>query len=266
MSSASFHLSYLCESFGRESRLIPDFRLKAVIYKSDIGGTIDMATYTKPSDVETDREDDPQAREMLREVFQNTARWQEDFKGFTADAVVNLNGKEEVGTVTVKGQKDIETSFKEEKHKEFLNENLASIAMHRGPRSFEESDGKYKLTFGDEGEHPLGKSIVMGGDGMGSFYRVKDGRIQQINRKSPRFSFTINIEESVKNSDGKFLTKAYTVYYFNPEDGKLKDAESYTDHYTRVGKSDLPEYRRIIHAESGVVVTNTMTLKNHKML
>ena len=57
----------------------------------------------------------------------------------------------------------------------------------------------------------------MGGDGMGSFYRVKDGRIQQINRKTPRFSFSINIEESVKNAEGKFLTKKYSVFYFNPE-------------------------------------------------
>jgi len=225
-----------------------------------------MAGYTKSSDVETDREDDPKAREILREVFQNTARWQEDFKGFSADVVVNLNGKEEEGTAIVKGPKDVEVSLKEGKHKEFLSENLASIAMHRGPRSFEESDGKYKLVFGDEGDHPLGRSIVMGGDGMGSFYRVKDGRIQQINRKTPRFSFSINIEESIKNCDGKFLTKAYTVYYFNPEDGKLKNAESYTDQYTRVGQSDLPEYRRIISAEDGEVVTNTIKLKNHKML
>lgn len=225
-----------------------------------------MATYAKSSDVETELKDDPEARETLRQVFENTARWQDGFKGFTADVVVNLNGKEEDGTVTVKGPKDIEISFKDEKVQEFLKENLASIAMHRGPRSFDESDGKYKLVFGDEGDHPLGRSVVMGGDGMGSFYRVKDGRIQQINRKTPRFAFTINIEESVKNCDGKFLTKAYTVYYFNPEDGKLKDVESYTDKYIRVGQSDLPEYRRIIGAETGEVVTNSMILKNHKIL
>ena len=44
-----------------------------------------MATYTKEQDVETTQEDDPQAREILREVFGNTARWNADFKGFTAD-------------------------------------------------------------------------------------------------------------------------------------------------------------------------------------
>ena len=225
-----------------------------------------MATYTKEKDVETELKEDPQARETLREVFGNTARWPQGFKGFTASIAVNLNGKEEQGTVTVKGPKDIETSIKGEKLKEFVTENMASIAMHRGPRTFDESDGKYKLIFGDDGKHPLGQKIIMGGDGMSSFYRVKDGRIQQINRKTPRMAFSINIEESVKTVDDKFLTKAYTVYYFNSEDGKLKDAESYTDNYVRLGDADLPEYRRIIHSENGEVITNTMTLSGHKIL
>lgn len=225
-----------------------------------------MATYTKDKDVETQLEDDPEARETLREVFGNTARWPKGFKGFSADVKVNLNGKEEEGTVTVTGPKGIETSIKDEKLKEFVTENLASIAMHRGPRTFDESDGKYKLVFGDDGKHPLGRKVVMGGDGMSSYYRVKDGRIQQINRKTPRVSFSINIEESVKTQDDKFLTKAYTVYYFNPENGSLKDAESYTDNYTRVGEADLPEYRRIINCEKGEVITSVMTLSGHKLL
>ena len=171
-----------------------------------------MATYTKEADVETTQEDDPKAREALREVFGNTARWSSDFKGFTADVVVNINGSEESGTITVKNSKDIEHSITSEKHKEFLSENMASIAMHRGPRSFEESDGKYKLAFADDGSHPQGRAVTMGGDGMKSFYRIKEGRIQQINRTTPRMSFTINVEESVKNIEGKFLTHKYTVY------------------------------------------------------
>jgi hypothetical protein len=108
-----------------------------------------MATYTKEKDVETDITEDPQAREAMSQVFSNTARWTAGFGGFSADVVVNINGTEESGTVTVKSAKEIETSIQGEKAKEFLMENLASIASHRGPRSFEESDGKYKICFGD---------------------------------------------------------------------------------------------------------------------
>jgi hypothetical protein len=225
-----------------------------------------MATYTKDKDVETTLEDDSEAREAMQEVFSNTARWPVGFGGFTADVIANINGAEQKGTVTVKGSKDIEISIEEEKTKSFLNENLASIAMHRGPRSFEESDGKYKLVFGDDGTHPLGRKLIMGGDGMSSFYRIKDGRIQQINRQTPRFSFSINIEESKKNQNGKFLTRKYSVFYFNPETKGLKDVESYTDEYTRVGEADLPEMRRIINCEEGVISVSTMTLSNHKLL
>ena len=225
-----------------------------------------MATYTKDKDVETVLEDDTEARNAMQEVFNNTARWPAGFAGFTADVVANINGDEQKGTVTVKGSKDIEINIEEEKAKGFLNENLSSIAMHRGPRSFEESDGKYKLVFGDDGTHPLGRKLVMGGDGMSSFYRIKDGRIQQINRQTPRFSFSINIEESQKNKDGKFLTRKYSVFYFNPETKGLKDVESYTDEYTRVGEADLPEVRRIINCEEGAISVSTMTLSNHKLL
>jgi hypothetical protein len=225
-----------------------------------------MATYTKDKDVETTLEDDSEAREAMQEVFSNTARWPVGFGGFTAEVIANINGEEQKGTVTVKGSKDIEISIEEEKAKSFLNENLASIAMHRGPRSFEESDGKYKLVFGDDGTHPLGRKLIMGGDGMSSFYRIKDGRIQQINRQTPRFSFSINIEESKKNQDGKFLTRKYSVFYFNPETKGLKDVESYTDEYTRVGEADLPEMRRIINCEEGTISVSTMTLSNHKLL
>ncbi|PIQ97109.1 MAG: hypothetical protein COV67_05915, partial [Nitrospinae bacterium CG11_big_fil_rev_8_21_14_0_20_56_8] len=61
-----------------------------------------MATYAKEQDITTDVVDDPQARQTLQEVFQNTARWPAGFKGFSADCTVNLNGKEEQCTVTVK--------------------------------------------------------------------------------------------------------------------------------------------------------------------
>ncbi len=225
-----------------------------------------MATYAKEEDVATTAEDDSEARDALREVFGNTARWSADFKGFTAKATVNIDGKEETCSVTVKGPKEIETDCADGPAKEFLTENLASIAMHRGPRSFEESDGKYKLRFMDDGTHPLGRAVSMGGDGMSSFYRIKEGRIHQINRKTPRFSFTINVEESAKNEDGKFLTRRYTVYYFNPEGTGLKDVESYTDEYTRVGGFDLPQYRRVINGEGGSISVNSMTFTDHKTL
>ncbi len=62
-----------------------------------------MDTY-KREETQTEVKDDPRARALMREAFESTARWQADFKGFTADLTVNVNGKETKGSVTVKGR------------------------------------------------------------------------------------------------------------------------------------------------------------------
>ena len=142
------------------------------------------------------------------------------------------------------------------------------IAVHRGPRTFDESDGKYTLTMDEDG-HPLGARLDI--HGSHSFYRVKDNRITQINRTMSHpnmapFAFTINVEESALTQDKKNLTTKYTVYYFSPEDGKLKNVESFTDTHARVGAADLPATRRIIAFENGSVVVKSFALSRHQLL
>lgn len=213
-----------------------------------------------------DIKDDPRARALLCQAFEKTARWQSDFKGFTADLTVNINGKESRGTVTVKGPRDVSVTLPDPEVQKWAENQIAMIAVHRGPRSFEESDGKYALTLGEDGDHPLGQRLVIHGDGMHSFYRIKGNRITQINRKTPHIAFTINIEDSALTKDNKFITTRYTVYYFSPQDGKLANVESFSDTHTRVAASDLPASRRIISYENNEVMVKTLTFENHKML
>jgi len=219
----------------------------------------------------SDVKDDPKARELLRKAFENTARWQANFKGFTADLTVNVNGKEVKGSVTVKGPRDLNVSLPDGDLQKWAENQIGMIAVHRGPRSFEESDGKYALTLGDDLDHPMGPRLVINGDGMHSFYRVKGDRITQINRKmghpgAPPIAFTINVEDSMVTKDNKFLTTRYTVYYSSPKDGKLTNVESFSDSHVRVDASDLPASRRIISYENGEVTVKSLTFSNHKML
>lgn len=217
---------------------------------------------------ETTVADDPKAREMLRQAFEKTARWQKDFKGFTADLTVNVNGKEVSGPVTVKGPREVSVQLGDGDIQKWTQEQLGMIAVHRGPRSFEESDGKYSLTMEEDG-HPFGTKLNI--HGSNSFYRLKDNRMTQINRKMAHpgmtpIAFTINVEESAITQDQKNLTTKYTVYYYSPTDGKLTNVESFTDSHVRVGSSDLPAARRIISYENGEVIVKTLTFKNHKLL
>jgi len=220
----------------------------------------------KREEAKTDVKDDPKARALLRQAFEKTARWQPDFKGFSADLKVNVNGKEVRGTVTVKGPRDVSVSLPDPDLQKWAEGQIAMIAVHRGPRSFEESDGKYALTLGEDADHPLGPRLIIHGDGMHSFYRVKGDRITQINRKMPQMAFTINVEDSAVTQDNKFLTTRYTVYYYSPQDSKLTNVESFTDTHTRVSSSDLPATRRIISYENNDVAVRSLSFDNHKML
>ncbi|NGZ02371.1 MAG: hypothetical protein CV090_04900 [Nitrospira sp. WS238] len=212
--------------------------------------------------------DDPQARDLLRRAFEMTARWPKDFQGFTADLTVNVNGKETRGSVTVKSPREVSVQLGDGDTQKWAQEQLGMIAVHRGPRSFEESDGKYSLTMEEDG-HPFGTKLDI--HGSNSFYRVKDNRITQINRKMAHpgmnpFAFTINVEESSVTQDKKNLTTKYSVYYYSPTDGKLTNVESFTDTHVRVGACDLPGTRRIITYENNQVVVKNLTFTNHKLL
>jgi len=212
--------------------------------------------------------DDPNARELLRRAFDKTARWQNDFKGFTADLTVNVNGKETSGPVMVKGPREVSVQLGDADVQKWVQEQLGMIAVHRGPRSFEESDGKYTLTMEEDG-HPFGTKLVI--HGSNSFYRLKDNHITQINRKMAHpgmtpLAFTINVEESAVTQDQKNLTTKYSVYYYSPTDGKLNNVESFIDTHVRVGSSDLPATRRIISYENGEVIVKSLTFKNHQLI
>ena len=220
-----------------------------------------------PTSTDTTVTDDPQARAVLQRAFENTARWQSDFRGFSADLTVNTNGSLVHGTVVVKGPRDVTVQLPDEAIQKWAQEQIGMIAVHRAPRKFEESDGKYRLTLENGTDHPLGRRLDLHGDGMQSFYRIKDDRITQINRKMPHVAFTINVEESSETQKNhKHLTTKYTVYYFSPQDAKLRNVESFTDTHVRVGASDLPATRRIISYENGEVTVRTMTFANHTLL
>ena len=214
----------------------------------------------------TEVQDDPKARELLQAAFAKTARWQSDFKGFQADLRVNVNGKETKGTVTVKLPRDVTVVIDDADLQTWAQNQIGMIAAHRGPRNFEESDGKHTLTLGGEEQHPLGQRLNIHGDGMGSWYRIKDNRITQINRNMPQAAFTINVEDSAITQDQQHLTTRYTVYYFSPKDRSLKNVDSFSDTHIRVGNSDLPATRRIISYEDGQIVARTLTFENHAML
>lgn len=223
-----------------------------------------METYNR-EDSKKEIPDDPKARNLLQEAFMKTSRWPNGFSGFEADLFININGQEKKGRVTVKSSKDVSVSLPDEAVQKWAQSQIGMIAVHRGPRTFDESDGKYSLSFEGEENHPQGARIRIN-DSMGSSYRIKDNRITQINRKMPYVTFTINVEDSILTQDDKYLTTRYTVYYFSQKDESLSNVESFSDTHIRLESVDLPSTRRIISYENGTMVTRLLTFRNHNLL
>jgi len=211
---------------------------------------------------------DPAAKALLQDAFDKTSRWGETFPGITADLILNQNGTEYKGKVTIQSSKETDVSLEVGPEGEallgWLKNQVGMMAAHRASRSFEESDGKYSITFAKELDvHPLGRQICIHGDGMHSRYRIKEGRIQQISRSMGKMRFTINIVESMTTKDNKFLTTQYVVYYFTPE-GQISQVENFTDTPFEICGVYLPGTRRIISAENGEVLVRVLEFKNHQ--
>jgi hypothetical protein len=225
-----------------------------------------METYTRQAAQAVAVQDDPNARELLHRAFDRTARWRADFVGFTATLLVNDNGSESRGAVKVAMPRTVEVTAPEAAIQQWAQQQLAMMTGHRAYRSFDQADGKYTLTLGPEEAHPLGRLIVIHGDGMNSRYRVRDERICQIQRSMERVKFTINIDDSMTTGDGQVLTTRFTVYYFSPSTGQLTQVESFVDDYAEVQGVVLPRVRRVTFAEQGEAKVRELILSDHVLL
>jgi hypothetical protein len=225
-----------------------------------------METYSRQAAQAVAVQDDPHARELLRQAFDRTARWRADFVGFTAALLANDHGTEHHGTAKVVMPRSVEVTLPEAGLQQWAQQQLAMLAGHRAYRAFDQADGKYVLTLGPEEVHPLGRLIFIHGDGMHSRYRVRDERIGQIQRAMERVQFTINIEDTLTTRDGKVLTTRFTVYYFSPSTGQLTQVESFVDDYAEVQGVVLPKVRRVAFADNGEVRVRELMLSDHVLL
>jgi Protein of unknown function (DUF3386) len=225
--------------------------------------------------------DQPEARALLQGAFDKTYRWPKGFGGFRADFTCAQAGQSAgEAAITVKGRVEVKSPRevsvdcdiergRESSHdamREWVQGQVSMMAVHRGPRTFEESDGKYVLTLEPEDGHPMGRLLRIHGDGMNSRYRIRDQRITQINRGMERMKFTINVEDSLATQDGRFLTTRYVVYYFGPADGKLVNAESFADRHAVVKGIYLPGVRRITSVEDSELITRELRFEQHALL
>ncbi len=210
---------------------------------------------------------DADAIAMFEKAITARAGWN-DFKGFSAQASVYLDGRRSEGHVVVKPDGDVsfdgEPKLDDEAAREWVRDQLHSQVIHRVPSSGIRA--KPVLCFADKDEaHPLGRLLTFHGGRFASSYRIRDDEITVVNRHLGRENMSIQMLESERNAEGKVLPRAYQVQYRDAESGAITRVETFRNRWQRVGNLDLPESLSQTVSSSGGVSVRSLKLTSLKL-
>lgn len=209
----------------------------------------------------------PQAHAALQAAHEGGYRFPADFAGFSADVLVERDDVAQTGRVVLRSPREIDIELDaDEETLGWLRQELGSMAGHRWPTSYAESDGRWTLTLEASGGRPLGDLIRVHDDPFNSSYRLRDGRIVQANRQLGPARFSINIHAHTDTADGRTLPAVFTVAFWDTENGRLTRTDEYVDRYVEVDGVQLPAERRILRVEDDGISVRKLTLSGHALL
>jgi hypothetical protein len=209
----------------------------------------------------------PLAHAALQAAHEGGYRFPADFAGFSADVQVEHDGVVQTGRVTLRSPREIEIDLEaDDETLGWLRQELGSMAGHRWPTPYAESDGRWTLTLEKGAGHALGDLVRVHDDPFHSSYRLWDGRIAQVNRQMGPTRFSINIHEHTETADGRTLPALFTVAFWDTTQGRLSRTDEYLDRYIEVGGVHLPGERRILRVEDDGISVRKMTLSGHTLL
>jgi len=204
---------------------------------------------------------DADAIKLLKDAHEARSHWGKEFPGFTADAVYMWQGKEVKGTVTVDSQLSIKYDLGSKEAETSLRPSFGSLIMHRGGGG---DTPEYPASWKDGEVHPFGRAINLN-DKYGSWYRVKDRQILQVNRNMGSQRFTTNVLENESGRHG-FLPRAWTVSYYDNSTNAL--LRSSTTHVTWKWIEDIfvPATVQTVNAHNEATEVTGLVLSNHRLL
>ena len=241
-------------------------------YVTKEGGAVNGQSYEEIRDFATiaftwplERKDaDAEAVALFEQALAARAQWK-GFPGFTASIAGKLDGRDFSGNVTVEADGSVRFETKGKAAKRWVEDQLGSIALHRGARG--EERAKPVLRFGDDEEnHPLGRLLIFDGGQFASSYRVKDKQLMVVNRHIGRLNMTIAVLDNERNAEGRFLPRSYTVQYWDAETGELRRTETVLEKWQRVGQWDLPILHTVTTASGNGLTVRSFSLTEHQLL
>ncbi len=199
------------------------------------------------------------AYDYMLEAHNARAVWH-DFPGFTAKVVVSTDGNSHVGKITVKEGLEYELEIDDAARKPWVKSKLRSVISHRGPS--EMSDKGY--SFAQSSSDGPGVLIAQN-DGSGVF-RLVDGTIRDVLRKSETHWFEITNLDQFKTPEGTFLPKMSAVVYRDPASGDIQSQRSNLFTWTKVGGFFLPKRTLTIEVgDAGERTMRELKFSDHKL-
>lgn len=209
----------------------------------------------------------PQAHVALQAAQEVGYRFPADFSGFSANVQIERDGAVQTGRVNLRSPREIEIDLDaDEETLGWLRQELGSMAGHRWPTPYAESDGRWTLTLEEGAGHPLGDLIRVHDDPFKSSYRLRAGEITQVNRQMGPTRFSINVHEHTQTADGRTLPAIFTVAFWDTAQGRLTRTDEYLDRYVEVDGVQLPAERRILRVEDDGISVRKLTLSGHTLL
>jgi len=202
---------------------------------------------------------DPDAVKALSDAHEARANWGAAFPGFTADAVYSLNGRETRGKITVDPAFKITYDLGDRELENAIRPSFTSLVMHR-----QGGNPRYQATWRDAATHPLGRAINLN-DEYGSWYRVRDRQILQVNRTMGSQRFINNVLENETTKLG-FLPRAWTVSYYDNDTNALLRVSTTRVTWAWLGDVFVPATVETVNAHGEGTDVSRLVLSNPRLL
>jgi hypothetical protein len=211
-------------------------------------------------------DDDPRARKMMEEAFNRRYRWNDGFKGFSADFSFTREGKTVKGTIKADATKPhggVTVECDDADVKKLVSDTVASTVTHTRASSFEKAFGSCSFAIAGDGAH-RGTKIAITGHSFFKDFTVKDGNIIENHGGHDAMSSEVKVQQIVWLADsGKTLPRAYA---FAIKNGDHEQSGKNMEMWREIEGVWLPTRWHLVRNEgSAAAVESTLSLENVKV-
>jgi hypothetical protein len=211
-------------------------------------------------------DDDARARKMMEEAFNRRYRWNEAFKGFSADFSLVREGKTVKGTIKADATKPhggVAVECDDADVKKLVGDTVASTVTHTRASSFEKAFGSCSFAIAGEGSLG-GTKITITDHGFFKDFTIKDGNIIENHGGHEGMSSEVKVEQIVwLVKSGKTLPRAYA---FTIKNSDHEQAGKNMELWREIDGVWLPTRWHLVRNEgSAAAVESTLSLENVKI-